>query len=423
MLGVAVMLLSFAAGPARAAASPLPLIVDTDIFSDADDVGALATAFGLQLRGEANVLAVMVNRPTTRAAVASDSWRCVAAITSFYGVASTPIGAAMPDDGSSAGDAGFIGPCAALAPASAPAPQPAVDVYRQALAAQPNGSVVIVATGYLGNLAALLDTDRALIARKVKRLVVMGGGYPSSAAETNLQGDPAAAQDVAQHWPTKIIWSGFEVGVQVHTGWTVTQRHPKYSPVRRAFEAFVGPDEALDSWDLTAVYHAVRPTDALLSESAPGTNVVDDNGGNVFTTSSLGTQRYLRLGDAGKLAAKIEALLDTYPGAPATAPPPAGATGPAAGTYPATGVTATGAHLAGHVNPGGDDQTVAHFEYGTTTRYGLHTLDKPVSAERDIAGTLTGLQPGTTYHYRTVAANRVGADVGSDQTFTTPASP
>ena len=35
----------------------VPVIVDTDIFSDADDVGALATAFALQLKGEANVIA------------------------------------------------------------------------------------------------------------------------------------------------------------------------------------------------------------------------------------------------------------------------------------------------------------------------------------------------------------------------------
>jgi inosine-uridine nucleoside N-ribohydrolase len=422
VLGVALVLLSFAAGAARAAAAPVPLIVDTDIFSDADDVGALATAFGLQIKGEAKVLAVMVNRPTTRAAVAQDSWRCVAAIDSFYGVASTPIGAAMPDDGSSAGDAGFIGPCAALAPASAPAPQPAVDVYRQALASQPDGSVVIVSTGYLGNLDALLRANRALIVRKVRRLVVMGGGYPSRAEETNLAGDPASARDVAARWPTRIVWSGFEVGEPVHTGWTVTQRHPTNSPVRTAFEAFVGPDEALNSWDLTAVYHAVRPTDTLLTESAAGTNVVDSGGGNAFTTSSSGLQRYLLLGDAGKLASKIEALIDTFPNAkPVNAPPP-GATSPAAATFAATGVTATGAHLAGYVNPGGDGQTVAHFEYGTTTGYGLYTPEQQVSTERDIAATLTGLQPGRTYHFRTVTANRVGADVGSDQTFTTPAS-
>jgi inosine-uridine nucleoside N-ribohydrolase len=424
ILCAALAVLVFGAGAARAAAAAVPLIVDTDIFSDADDAGALATAFGLQLDGEANVLAVMLNKPTTRSAVAADSWRCVAAIDSFYGAASVPIGSATPATGSSVGDAGFIGPCGALAPASAPAPQPAVDVYQQVLSAQPDDSVVIVSTGYLGNLADLLGANRALVAQKVKRLVVMGGGYPTSAGEANIEGDSVAAQDVADNWPTKIVWSGFEVGVNVRTGWTVSQRHPSDSPVRVALEAFQGPDEAIYSWDLTAVYHAVRPADTLLSESAAGTNAVDPaTGSNTFTSSASGTQRYLQLGDGSKLGAKIEALLDTYPCAPASVPPPPGATGPAAATFAATGVTATGAHLAGHVDPGGDDQTVAHFEYGTTTRYGRHTPDQTVTSETDVAFDVAGLQPGTTYHYRTVAANRVGADVGGDKTFTTASGP
>src|SRR4051794_38198031 len=87
---LALCALAAAAAPARAAAAPVPLIVDTDMFSNADDIGALATAFGLQLKGEANVIAVTVNKPTTRSAVATDSWRCVGAITDFYGSGSVP---------------------------------------------------------------------------------------------------------------------------------------------------------------------------------------------------------------------------------------------------------------------------------------------------------------------------------------------
>ena len=71
---------------------PVPLIVDTDMFSDADDAGALATAFALQRTGETQVLAVAVNTRTSRPAVAVDSWRCAAAIARYYGAAGTPIG-------------------------------------------------------------------------------------------------------------------------------------------------------------------------------------------------------------------------------------------------------------------------------------------------------------------------------------------
>src|SRR3954447_24788091 len=100
------------AAPAARAATPVPLIVDTDMFSDADDAGALATAFGLQLRGEAQVIAVAVNTRTSRGKVATNSWKCVAAITSFYNSGSVPIGTAMPNNGPSTGDGGFAGGCA-----------------------------------------------------------------------------------------------------------------------------------------------------------------------------------------------------------------------------------------------------------------------------------------------------------------------
>jgi len=200
-------------------------------------------------------------------------------------------------------------------------------MYRRALAAEADNSVVIASFGYLGNLAALLDSPadgisplsgRDLVARKVNRLVIMGGHYPSGSPETNLAGDVASAQRVATGWPTKLVWSGSEVGDDVRTGDTITQVHPTTSPVRIAYEAFVGPNKWIYSYDLTAVYHAVRAADGDLSEVGPGTNVVDSSGGNRFTTGS-GSHWYLRLGDEDRLEGSIEALLDVLPG---SSPPP-----------------------------------------------------------------------------------------------------
>ncbi len=307
-----------ASGPAPS--GPVPLIVDTDMFSDADDAGALATAFALQLRGEAKVIAVAVNTRTDRPAVATNSWKCVAAIDNFYGFPDVPIGTHMPNNGTEVNIPDFVGPCAKLAPTSTPAPDTAVNVYRRALASQADGSVVVVSIGYLGNLADLLNSPpdaisplsgRDLVAQKVNRLVVMGGGYPSM-TENNLAGDPAAAADVSANWPTKIVWSGYEVGDAVHTGETISSTHPPSSPVRVAYEAYSGPGNWIPSYDLTAVYHAVRPTDPVLSEVGPGTNAIDGSGGNVFTMGS-GNQYYLSLSDPTALDGSIEALLDTLP--------------------------------------------------------------------------------------------------------------
>jgi len=391
----------------------VPLLVDTDLFSDADDVGALATAFGLQLKGEASVKAILVNTRTSRPAVATSSWRCAAAVTSFYGFASTPIGTALPNNGTDANSPDFAGACAKLAPAGTPTPGSAVTAYRKALAAQPDGSAVIAATGYLGNLSALLSSPpdaisplggRDLVAQKVRLLVVMGGGYPSSPQETNLSGDPTAAGDVATRWPTKLVWTGVEVGDAVHTGQTISSVHPASSPVRVAYEAFVKPGNWIYSYDLTSVYHAVRPADALLTEVGPGTNTIDANGGNVFRTGS-GNQYYLKLTNATSLDAAIEALLDTLPASDTT--PPA-----------ISGVTASGGAVSWTTN----EPSTSQVDYGTTSAYGSTTaLDSTLTTSH--RQTLPGLAPSTTYHFRVRSRDAAGnTATSSDQTFTTPAT-
>ncbi|MCU1455869.1 MAG: hypothetical protein JWN46_4015 [Acidimicrobiales bacterium] len=323
--------------PPPPTAGPVPLIIDTDIFSDADDVGALATAFALQAKGEAKVVAIGVNTRTSRPAVATSSWRCVAAVAQFYGSPSVPIGTASPNNGADVNTPNFTGPCGALASPSTPTPDTAVNVMRRALIAQPDGSAVIVSTGYFGNLAALLASPadaisplsgRDLITKKVRRLVSMAGGYPSRGGETNLVGDPQSAQAVASSWPTELVWSGYEVGDAIHTGSTITRTHPSSSPVRTAYEAFAGPNNWIYSYDLTAVYHAVRPADAVMTRVGPGTNVVDANGGNAFSNGT-GNQYYLKLADAATLTANLDGLLSyvppSGPGPPPPPPPAAGA--------------------------------------------------------------------------------------------------
>jgi hypothetical protein len=303
------------------AAWTVPLIVDTDMFLDVDDAGGLAVAFALQHLGEARILAVGIDLRADRLQVATTSWQCAAAIAAFYADPTVLLGVAPPREGVQAAAVDYTTPCATLAPPSTPAPLPVVDVYRRALAGQPDSSVVIAGTGYEGNLAALLASGpdaisplsgRALVAQKVRELVVMGGGIPTSAGEHNLQGDPASAQAVATTWPTKVVWSGSEVGLGVATGGSLSTRHPVSSPVRVSYEAFVGPGKAWFSWDLTAVYHALRPADPALVEIGPGTNHVDRTGANTFTLGA-GNQYYLRLADGAALTADLERLLAVVP--------------------------------------------------------------------------------------------------------------
>ena len=326
-LSIATLLL---ASPPADAAGGTPLIIDSDLYSNADDVAALATAFALQIKGEDQVIAITLNTGNGRSSVAVKTWKCAAAIAQFYNSASVPIGADMPDGGAQVGSPDFITPCAALASPSTPSPGSAVSVLRQALAGQANGSVVIAEIGYEENLAALLNSPadgssplngHDLIAAKVKELVVMGGGYPSYGGENNLAGSPGAAADVAANWPTKIVWSGIEVGNNVSAGHTVDSAQPLSSPVRVAMDAYDGAN-SISLYDPTAVYHAVRPGDALLTEVGPGQNVVNaGSGANAFTLGG-GNQFYLELTNAGSMDSMLESLLDVLPSGVSPPPPP-----------------------------------------------------------------------------------------------------
>src|SRR5688500_15361226 len=101
------------------------------------------------------------------------------------------------------------------------------------------------------------------------------------------------------------------------------------------------------------------------------------------------------------------------------------AAAPSATTGSASGVARTGATLNGTVDPNGA-ATSWHFEYGTTTAYGLQSAGGDAGAGDDpvpVSTALQGLSAGTTYHYRVVAVNADGTVTGADRTFRTPSGP
>jgi len=96
---------------------------------------------------------------------------------------------------------------------------------------------------------------------------------------------------------------------------------------------------------------------------------------------------------------------------------------PIAETRAATGITLKGAILCGIVYP---DflQTTVSFEFGTSSNYngsigaiGINFTDG--YKEINECANLSGLTPGTEYHFRIKAFNSLGTLYGSDKTFTT----
>ena len=97
---------------------------------------------------------------------------------------------------------------------------------------------------------------------------------------------------------------------------------------------------------------------------------------------------------------------------------------PTVGGLSATPTSTTAATLSGTVNPEGTAGAGYYFDYGTTSAYGHSTALTSVSGTSNVAASaaVTGLTPGTTYHYR-LSVGPTGNYVRSaDETFTTPAA-
>lgn len=98
---------------------------------------------------------------------------------------------------------------------------------------------------------------------------------------------------------------------------------------------------------------------------------------------------------------------------------------PTAVTGEAQDVTHNGAILHGTVNPNGS-ATIAHFEWGTTTEYGITgppinvgSGESPIPVQQNVGS----LDPKTEYHFRVVGSNDGGEDEGDDETFETTYPP
>jgi len=93
---------------------------------------------------------------------------------------------------------------------------------------------------------------------------------------------------------------------------------------------------------------------------------------------------------------------------------------PVVATTATTNVASFSAALNGSVYPHGLTTSV-HFQYGTTTSYGLTTApqSRTGNAYLNISAYISSLTANTVYHFRIVATNSAGTRFGSDRTFTT----
>ncbi len=349
-----------AALPAPSASAPdapdaPPVIFDTDMWSDIDDALALAMLHSLHEQHEINLVAVTVST--------AEPWSAsyVDLVNTFYGHADIPIGLThdgpTPEDFAkrfpqskgpttryteilsqrTESDGSLRYPHQLVDGAKAPE---AVSLLRKTLAAQPDGSVVMIQVGYSTNFARLLDSPadassplsgRELVAQKVRLLSAMAGNFhetrsgtrtfPEGSPEFNLMVDVRAAQKVFSSWPTPIVDSGFEIGLgMLYPGQSITgdYAYVEHHPIAETYLTFCEEQKERGgmkqcphnhpTFDLTAVLYAARPDGGYFSLSQPGRIKVLAGGGSRFEESADGSHRHLILDEQQK-ARTLDAMV------------------------------------------------------------------------------------------------------------------
>ncbi|HVY93179.1 MAG TPA: nucleoside hydrolase [Bryobacteraceae bacterium] len=279
-----------------------PVIFDTDMGNDVDDALALAILHAFSDRGECELIGVTLTNGNPAAVP------YIRMVNRFYGRPDLPVGAAIKSLKGGAQDGYLSAALRAMHADTNATAEPAPVVLRRLLTTAKE-KVVIVQTGFSTNLAALLESpaDVALVREKVAFVSIMAGNFADGAPEYNVREDADSAKAVFEHWPTPLVFSGFEIGrdllfpaktIENDFGWA----NP--NPVAESYRAYHKMPYDRPTWDLTAVLEAVRP--GYFGHSENGTVAVEAKGVTKFTAGA-GDRQYLRL-DAARRAEILTAL-------------------------------------------------------------------------------------------------------------------
>lgn len=269
---------------------PVKIIFDSDMGPDFDDVGAISILHALAAKGECEIIAT----------VASDGYPYIAptleVFNRYFQHPEIPVGS--PDSSAPAFSCSnhwndsLVSKFLPRMKTNNDYPS-AMTVYRKALAAQPDKSVVIVTVGFLSNLATLLQSKpdeysklngKELVAKKVKKWVAMAGDFPEG-NEFNVNKHADASYYTIKNWPTPVLFSGFDIGNKIMTGSKVANQPIKNSPVQWAYQFCLAtfqktPIKNRSSWDQTTVLCAVRNPEDYFYIIENGTFVCNPDGSN-----------------------------------------------------------------------------------------------------------------------------------------------
>ncbi len=304
---------------------PLKVIFDTDVGNDIDDVLALQMLFTYEQQQKVKLLGVTISKSYPRVIEYVDAY------CRLNGRPDMPLGYAYngvnPEphkyvpvtldtviDGSK-----ILHPRRTIADSL---PE-GYKLQRKLLAAEPDGSVVLIVVGPETNIARLLEsggdefsplTGIELVKRKVKFVSAMGGLYTNEFdfPEWNIVQDLPASKKVFALCPVPIIASGFEVGDKL--------RYPAKSilndfkdgfkhPMIVSYKVYDNMPYDRQTWDLTSVLYAVEPDSAYFDLSPLGKINIDSTGKTTLAEGQ-GQHRYLKFSNnRDKVMQRLVALV------------------------------------------------------------------------------------------------------------------
>ena len=282
---------------------PVKIIFDTDMGPDYDDVGAIAVLHALANKGECKILAtVSSNRFPTAAPT-------IAVFNNYFKKTDIPIG--IPEKGAPNFSAqnhwtdSIVNWYLPEEKRTWKYPS-AVEVYRKVLADEKDQSVTIVTVGFISNIAGLLKSKPdqysslsgyELVKSKVKNWVAMAGKFPDG-KEFNVIKDWEASKYAFDHWPTPIVFSGFEIGDKIFTGKKLASEGSKDNPLSLAYRYNLKTyknevKEKRQSFDQTAVLCAVRNPEKYFYVNGPGKFLTLENGQNIWDPDTNANHYFL----------------------------------------------------------------------------------------------------------------------------------
>jgi len=280
---------------------PVPVIFDTDCGPDYDDVGALAMLHAFADSGYIDILATMSSNKHELAAPSID------VINTYFGRPDIPIGAPKSDGVNIGASQKWSDSLITKYPhdlmLTGEAPD-AVKLYRKILSEQEDTTVTIISVGFLTNLGNLIMSEpdelcslsgKELVEQKVRKWVCMGGKFPEG-KEFNIRLDLLKSKIAIEQWPTKIIFSGFEIGEQIKTGLKLIEMPCENNPVKDVFAISIPLSEedknGRMSWDQTAVLIAVKGYENYFYINK-GRFVTFEDGHNEWKYSENGPHAYV----------------------------------------------------------------------------------------------------------------------------------